>query len=255
MSGHDFTNSKAFGIEAGHTPFRLRQSRYFELGLECAALASRHFSEAGCNLELLDVGVYDGITRKYAETNPGGAHINYHGVDLFPHGESFVYKHGEWVLHRRDLEHGLAGLETGRYDLVVCEQVLEHLHNPAIALAEMDRVLRHGGHMILGVPIFPFGLHLIRSHVIPLTDVLFRVKKNRGHVQAWSLRSFLRLVRRTCPDLAVEKSRGFRIASGGILRSLEYHRLWWQLNRHVGRLVPSLCIEAQTVFRKSSVGG
>ena len=44
MSGHDFTSSKAFGIESGHTPFRLRQSRYFELGLECAALASRHFS-------------------------------------------------------------------------------------------------------------------------------------------------------------------------------------------------------------------
>ncbi|MCX6968718.1 MAG: hypothetical protein NTV93_01005 [Verrucomicrobia bacterium] len=33
---------------------------------------------------------------------------------------------------------------------------------------------------------------------------------------------------------------------------MEYHRLWWQLNRHIGRLVPSLCIEAQTVLKKSS---
>ncbi len=252
MSGHDFTTSKAFGIEAGHTPFRLRQSRYFELGLECAALAMRHFSESGSSLELLDVGVYDGITRRYAETNPGGAHINYHGVDLFPHGKGFVYKHDGWVLHHRDLEHGLTGLDTGRYDLVVCEQVLEHLHNPALALSEMDRVLRPGGHMVLGVPIFPGGLHLVRRHVIPLTDGLFRTRKNRGHVQAWSLRSFLRLVRRTCPDLAVEKTRGFRIVSGGILRPLEYHRFWWQLNRRIGRLMPSLCIEAQTVLKKSS---
>lgn len=252
MPGHDFTNSKAFGIEAGHTPFRLRQSRYFELGLECAALASRHFSEMGCNLELLDVGVYDGITRKYTEANPGGASINYHGVDLFPHGESFVYKHDEWVLHRMDLEHGLPGLDAARFDLVVCEQVLEHLHNPAVALSEMARVLRPGGHMVLGIPIFPDGLHLIRKHVIPLTDVIFRVKKKRGHVQAWSLRSFLRLVQRTCPGLVLKKKRGFRIVSGGILRPLEYHRPWWQLNRLIGRLLPSLCIEAQVLYRKSS---
>jgi hypothetical protein len=83
-----------------------------------------------------------------------------------------------------------------------------------------------------------------------VTDRLFRIKKIRGHVQAWSKASFLRLVRQTCPNLTIETTRGFRIISGGILRPLEYLRWWWRFNRLLGRLVPSLCIEIQVVAQK-----
>lgn len=242
--------SKAFGVEEGHPPYRLRQARYYELGLECATLASQHFAATGRNLELLDVVVWDGITRKYAETNHGGHNIDYHGVDIFPKGKDFVYKHEDWVLHHIDLEHGLTGLETARYDVVVGEQVLEHLHNPGRALSDMYRVLRPGGRIILGVPIFPPGLDLIRKYVVPVTDRLFKIKKIRGHVQGWSRNSFLRLVRQSCPGLMIESTRGFRIVSGGILRPLEYCKWWWQLNRQIGRRVPGLCIEVQVVAKK-----
>lgn len=250
MTARRNTVTKAFGVEAGHAPYRLRQARYAEIGADCARWASCHFAATGQHLDLLDIGTWDGVIRMYTEVHPGAETINYHAVDIFPMGEDFVYKSASWTFHHIDLEQGLPGLEPERYNTVICEQVLEHLHNPRLALADMYRVLRPGGKLLLGVPIFPPGLHLARKHVVPVMDRLFRVKKNRSHVQGWSRGSFLQLVRQTCPDLIIERTRGFRIISGGILRPLEYCRWWWQLNRHVGRLVPALCIEIQIIAHK-----
>src|SRR5262245_1179537 len=85
--------TKAFGIEQGGTPYWLRQARYYELGMDAAARAKAHFAETGRKLDLLDVGTWNGATRRYIEVHPGSEHINYHAVDLFPRGKEFVYKH------------------------------------------------------------------------------------------------------------------------------------------------------------------
>ena len=175
--------TKAFGVEQGHATYRLRQARYYELGVDCARWAEEHFVTTGSKCDLLDVGTYDGVTRRYAEVHPGAEHLRYHGVDIFPHGHELVYKHHDWKLHHIDLTAGLPGLKDQAYDLVVCEQVLEHLHDPAVPLAEFERVLKPGGRMVLGVPIFVDGMHLVRKHLVPIHD---RIAKSRphDHVQA-----------------------------------------------------------------------
>jgi SAM-dependent methyltransferase len=47
------------------------------------------------------------------------------------------------------------------YDAVICHQVLEHVTHPSAAMAEMRRVLKPGGAMVVSVP------HLSRRHELP----------------------------------------------------------------------------------------
>ncbi len=242
--------TKAFGVEKGYAPYRLRQARYYELGVDCANWNVEHFAKTGKNLELIDIGPYDGVTRRYIEPHTGSETINYHGVDIFPEGKQFVYKYEDWTLHEMNLEQEIPELESSRYDVLICEQVLEHLYNPQIALSEMYRVLRPSGRMVLGVPIFPPGIHLIRRHIVPVTDKVFGVKKIRGHVQAWWKSGFVKFVRENCPGIEINTVRGFRIISGGILRPLEYRRWWWRMNRRIGQFIPSLCTEIQIIATK-----
>jgi SAM-dependent methyltransferase len=46
----------------------------------------------------------------------------------------------------------------GAFDVVLCTEVLEHLHTPAAALAEMYRVLRPDGKLLLTTP-FAYPIH------------------------------------------------------------------------------------------------
>lgn len=45
-------------------------------------------------------------------------------------------------------------VEDGRFDAVICNQVMEHLPRPAAALRELNRVLKPGGTMICTAPLF-----------------------------------------------------------------------------------------------------
>lgn len=65
-------------------------------------------------------------------------------------------------LHRLNAEY-LASAEVlpfadGTFDTVLCTEVIEHLKHPALAISEMARVLKPGGHLILTAP-FVHGLH------------------------------------------------------------------------------------------------
>lgn len=55
----------------------------------------------------------------------------------------------------------LGMLRDASYDSVICLEVLEHVPDPARALAEIARVLADGGVLVLSVP------HLSRLHEIP----------------------------------------------------------------------------------------
>jgi SAM-dependent methyltransferase len=45
-------------------------------------------------------------------------------------------------------------VEDGRFDRVICNQVLEHLPEPGKALAELYRVLKPGGRILLSAPLY-----------------------------------------------------------------------------------------------------
>ena len=97
----------AFGVEPGYPPFSLRQSRYHALAEEVASFVNAQRRSRQETFTLLDVGVCDGVSRRHIEVHPGTADFRFHGVDLFPHGKSIVYKSDSWSLCKVDLEGGM----------------------------------------------------------------------------------------------------------------------------------------------------
>lgn len=231
--------------------YRLRQARYVVLAQDIdgwAAAAAR----AGRKLSLLDVGCGWGPLLWQLEGEPHAADVELSAADL---ADKITHKRERYrEFFAGDLERGYPEIPSDRYDVVVCEQVLEHLERLDVALATLARVVRPGGILVIGVPIFFPPLHLARRHLVPLLARVLPALHLGDHHQAFSLTSFLRLLR-AYPELGVARVRGFRIVSGGLLWRLENHAWWWRLNRWLGEIMPSLCIEAQIVLVKAPPSG
>jgi SAM-dependent methyltransferase len=227
--------------------YRLRLARYMVLAQDISDWAGEA-ALTGRALSVLDVGCGWGPLLCQLEDEPYFGNIRISACDIT---DAKLYKR---ELYREffigDLTGGYPKIASERYDVVVCEQVLEHLDRLDRAIATLVRVTRPGGILVIGVPIFFPPLHLARKYLVPRLAGVLGHPETASHLQAFSLLSFLRLLR-AHPSLSVVKARGFRIISGGLLRPLENYRWWWQFNRWLGELLPALCIEVQIILRKS----
>jgi SAM-dependent methyltransferase len=85
-----------------------------------------------------------------------------------------------------------SGLETGGFDLVLCSEVIEHIPDPAAALASMHRILRPGGKLLLSTPHRFSPLELAgRVAFLPgIVDVVRRIYREpvlpTGHISLMS---------------------------------------------------------------------
>lgn len=104
---------------------------------------------------LLDVGCWDGESSRRCAEALGAARIL--GVEVYEGPAAAAERRGLEVA-RIDLETELLPWPDASVDVVVCNQVLEHLKNVWLPMAEMHRVLRPGGHAVLSVPNLA-GLH------------------------------------------------------------------------------------------------
>ncbi len=238
----------AFGVDPQRQErYSLRQARYHALAEDVGRWIDEA-SRAGQTLKLLDVGVHNGISLRYIEQHDELGTLEYHGVDLKLRDD--VYRPEVWrSLTADDLLLGLPRIPDETFDIVICEQVLEHLPQVDTALEALARVTKPGGRLILGVPIFTPPCAPIRKYLVPLWDKLVGRTHPRGHLQAFTRSSFVRAVEDHA-QLVVESTRGFRIISGGWLRPLENQRWWWQLQTALGRALPGLCVEVQVLAQK-----
>lgn len=87
------------------------------------------------------------------------------------------------------------------FELVLAVEVLEHVHDPEAALAELARVARPGATAILSVPSEPLWrwLNLLRGKYVR------SLGNTPGHIQHWSPRAFTAMVRRTFDVQAVSR--------------------------------------------------
>lgn len=112
-------------------PFFLARSGLNRAMREFARTLSGSLLDVGCGTkpyeELFRVDLYKGLDID----NPGTRERGH--ADYFYDGTTFP-------------------VETASYDSVLCNQVLEHVFNPNEFLAEINRVLRPGGHLLLTIP-------------------------------------------------------------------------------------------------------
>lgn len=88
---------------------------------------------------------------------------------------------------RVNLENDSIPFEEGIFDLVICNQVLEHLKNYQKIINDMIRVTKIGGYIILGIPNL--------AHLINRIYLLFGIQPmcidiDSSHVRAFTHRNF-----------------------------------------------------------------
>lgn len=98
---------------------------------------------------LLDVGCWDGSTTVEYKQATGGATA--YGIEIFQDVAARASQRGVSVAVM-DLERDQFPWADRSMDLVVCNQVFEHLKNVWRPMSEIARVLRNGGHLLFSVP-------------------------------------------------------------------------------------------------------
>ena len=238
----------AFGVDPHRRErYSLREARYDALAEDIsgwAALAAR----GGGTLTVLDVGCGSGLFLRHLEAKPHFDEMAISATDLLYRDTYGRELYRNFFL--ADLRDGYPEIPSHAYDVVVCEQVLEHVPDLDRALDTLARIVKPGGRLVIGVPVFLPPLHLARTHLVPHLDRLLGRSHERGHLHAFSLRSFLRHMAAR-GDLRLRSVRGFRIVSGGLLRPLENYRWWWRFNSWLGERIPGACIEIQAIAQKT----
>src|SRR5437867_2719608 len=98
---------------------------------------------------LLDVGCWDGGTTIEYSRAAGGARA--YGIEVFQDPASQAAGRGISVAVM-DLERDRFPWPDQSMDLIVCNQVFEHLKNVWLPMSEIARVLRVGGHLLFSTP-------------------------------------------------------------------------------------------------------
>ncbi len=141
--------------------------------------------EAGPLASVLEVGVGEGFLSGYlSEQLPS---VRFAGVEL----DAGDVARAKRLFPRLEVHEGSAydlGALPGGYDVILCCEVLEHLDDPARALAEMVRLRPR--RLVLSVPHEPF---FMLGNLARLKNVS-RLGNDPEHVNHWSPRSFRRLL-------------------------------------------------------------
>lgn len=150
---------------------------------------------------LLDVGCWEGeSTLRYAEAL-GGATPR--GIEVFEAPARAAESRGIEVA-RLDLEATAFPWPDASVDVVVCNQVLEHLKNIWLPMSEMHRVLRPGGHAVLSVP----NLSSLHNRALLLFGRQPTSIRTFGpHVRGYTFHEFRQLVTRA-DAYAIVRARG-----------------------------------------------
>jgi ubiquinone/menaquinone biosynthesis C-methylase UbiE len=120
-----------------------------------------------------------------------------------------------WCFHQQADATALP-LETGAFDACRSERLFQHLHTPALALAEMARVTKPGGWVVVGDA--DWGTLSIDTSEVEIERRLVRACAEREHNNGYAGRQLYRLFKRQqLVDITVE-SRPVQFTNYALLR-------------------------------------
>jgi len=118
----------------------------------------RHIVPSSQNAKLLDIGCGNGAFIKLASSLGWNAQ----GMDPDPDAVTAARKAGSMVT-QGGFPH--TGMPDEQFDVVTLSQVIEHVHDPIIALREVHRILKPGGKIWIATPnLDGAGNHLFKCH-------------------------------------------------------------------------------------------
>lgn len=133
---------------------------------------------------LLDVGCGPGLLLEVLAGQPG--EMNLAGLDIAP---EMIRIAREWLGARADLRVGDAETlpwQDGRFDYVLCVDSFHHYPNPERVLAQMHRVLKRSGRLVIADP---WALPVLRQ-VVNLVNPLLHM----GDVRIYGKQEMMRMV-------------------------------------------------------------
>ena len=135
---------------------------------------------------LLDIGCAEGLkTMAYAGLL-GLPPEKVKGVE--PQERYRLKAAGKFEAYTVDIEKQPLPFTDESFDVIVCNQVLEHLKNIFLPLSEMDRVLRTGGYLLIGIP----NLAALHNRFLLLFGRQPKCNDMRGpHIRCFTHRAFL----------------------------------------------------------------
>ena len=103
------------------------------------------------NTSIIDVGAGERKYRKFCR------HLKYTSQDASEYngeGDGEGLQTGSWDTSKMDIVSDITSIpvKDGTFDAVLCTEVFEHVPDPQAALAELYRILKNGGALILTAP-------------------------------------------------------------------------------------------------------
>jgi SAM-dependent methyltransferase len=235
----------AFGVLPSDRRFRLSRARFAVMADALAAQAQR----AGRRLRVLDAGVGQAkLERVYAHRH-GSTPLDWCGTDVLGF-RLRLRPQVEFARTQADL-HALPFAE-GSFDAVTCSYVYQHLVEPGAVTAELCRVLRPGGRLLLALPNRPQPLKLLGELFNPW---LVARQRRRGRVfsygaqvQYYNLPRVRRLAR--AAGLTPVRWQGLGFLTGGPLAWLEDYEAYYRLNLTLGAWFPRLTKDLVCIAEK-----
>jgi SAM-dependent methyltransferase len=228
----------AYGIEPGRCKYELRLARYVDF----ARRIQEERKLQGRTLKVLDLGC--GIGRMILYTGTEG--LEWYGMDQNESDLISASRQGPYTLKQGDICQALP-YKDEEFDVVVLSHVLEHIDDPHRVIQNARRVIKKGGVLLVGVPIFTFFTAWFRKYVVTLFD---RAADHHGrsHVFFFTVPS----LRKALDGFGMSDVRGFRFFSASKKLPLENSLLFYKLSTGYGRLFPNLTAEINCTARRTS---